>query len=75
MKAVGLEDEAVAKGTGENQILSLSFVGALADLARQRLSEAKEGEGLGTQSGFKVVYTRLLWIHLSEALMRITETR
>jgi DNA sulfur modification protein DndD len=53
VKAVGLEDEAVAKGTGENQILSLSFVGALADLARQRLSEAKEGGRAGHSIGFQ----------------------
>jgi DNA sulfur modification protein DndD len=52
-KAIGLEDEAVAKGTGENQILSLSFVGALADLARQRLSEAKEGGRSGHSIGFQ----------------------
>jgi DNA sulfur modification protein DndD len=52
-KAVGLEDETVAKGTGENQILSLSFVGALADLARQRVAEAKEGGRSGHSIGFQ----------------------
>lgn len=53
VKGVGLADETVAKGTGENQILSLSFVGALADLARQRLSEAKEGGKGGHSIGFQ----------------------
>jgi DNA sulfur modification protein DndD len=33
----------VAKSTGENQILSLSFVGALAALARERHDEARSG--------------------------------
>lgn len=36
----------VAKSTGENQILSLSFVGALAALARERHEEAKNAQGL-----------------------------
>jgi DNA sulfur modification protein DndD len=36
----------VAKSTGENQILSLSFVGALAALARERHDEAAQGPGL-----------------------------
>src|SRR5690606_30242367 len=36
----------VAKSTGENQILSLSFVGALAALARQRYEEARGQGGL-----------------------------
>ncbi|BDY29779.1 hypothetical protein hbim_03719 [Mycolicibacterium mageritense] len=34
-------DEPVAKSTGENQILSLSFVGALASIARARYEETK----------------------------------
>lgn len=36
----------VAKSTGENQILSLSFVGALAALARERHEEARMAQGL-----------------------------
>jgi DNA sulfur modification protein DndD len=36
----------VAKSTGENQILSLSFVGALAALARERHEEARKAQGL-----------------------------
>jgi len=36
----------VAKSTGENQILSLSFVGALAALARERHEEARNAKGL-----------------------------
>lgn len=36
----------VAKSTGENQILSLSFVGALAALARERHDEAAKARGL-----------------------------
>lgn len=36
----------VAKSTGENQILSLSFVGALAALARERHDEAAKAKGL-----------------------------
>ena len=35
--------EPVAKSTGENQILSLSFVGALAAIARERYEETTEG--------------------------------
>jgi DNA sulfur modification protein DndD len=35
----------VAKSTGENQILSLSFVGALAALARERHEEARSAQG------------------------------
>jgi DNA sulfur modification protein DndD len=35
--------EPVAKSTGENQILSLSFVGALAAIARARYEETTEG--------------------------------
>jgi DNA sulfur modification protein DndD len=43
----------VAKSTGENQILSLSFVGALAALARERHEEARKAQGL--QSLFATV--------------------
>jgi DNA sulfur modification protein DndD len=51
-KAVGSADEAVAKGTGENQILSLSFVGALADLARSRLGDGgRANQNIGFQGG------------------------
>jgi DNA sulfur modification protein DndD len=51
-KAIGSSDESVAKGTGENQILSLSFVGALADLARSRLGDgAKAAHNIGFQGG------------------------
>ncbi len=39
--AGGDEDVSVAKGTGENQILSLSFVGAVAEHARDRYREAQ----------------------------------
>lgn len=44
--------EPVAKSTGENQILSLSFVGALASIARSRFEETKgavsaQGEARG----------------------------
>jgi DNA sulfur modification protein DndD len=45
LKTVGLVDEAVAKGQGENQILSLAFVGAIADLARERYQEASAKDG------------------------------
>ena len=40
----------VAKSTGENQILSLAFVGALAERARERSAEAKRGGGDGMLS-------------------------
>jgi DNA sulfur modification protein DndD len=45
VKTVGSVDGAVAKGQGENQILSLAFVGAIADLARERYQEASAKEG------------------------------
>jgi DNA sulfur modification protein DndD len=45
VKTVGSVDGAVAKGQGENQILSLAFVGAIADLARERYQEATAKEG------------------------------
>lgn len=41
----------VAKSTGENQILSLSFVGALAALARERYDESKASHGLAAVTG------------------------
>lgn len=41
----------VAKSTGENQILSLSFVGALAALARKRYDESKRSRGLAAVAG------------------------
>jgi DNA sulfur modification protein DndD len=52
-KAIGTSDEAVARGTGENQILSLAFVGAIADLARERYDEssAKDSGLAGFQGG------------------------
>lgn len=40
----------VAKSTGENQILSLSFVGALAEHARERQRESEDGSGDGLLS-------------------------
>ena len=53
LKTIGSTDEAVAKGQGENQILSLAFVGAIADFARERYQEASEKEGgvAGFQGG------------------------
>ncbi len=48
-KPVGSETEAVAKGTGENQILSLAFVGAIADLARQRYQEVQDDPAKASQ--------------------------
>jgi DNA sulfur modification protein DndD len=53
LKTVGAYDEAVAKGQGENQVLSLAFVGAIADLARERYQEsiAKEGSLTSFQGG------------------------
>ena len=53
-KAIGTSDEAVARGTGENQILSLAFVGAIADLARERYDEssAKDSGLAGFQGGY-----------------------
>lgn len=51
-KAIGSSGEAVAKGTGENQILSLYFVGALADLARSRLGDgSRTSHAIGFQGG------------------------
>ena len=43
-------DEPAAKSTGENQILSLSFVGALASIARARFEETSK-EGVGNVRG------------------------
>ncbi len=40
-KTLGGEEESVAKSQGENQILSLSFVGAVAALARDRYAQAQ----------------------------------
>jgi DNA sulfur modification protein DndD len=40
-KVLNMQDELVAKSSGENQILSLAFVGGIADLARQRYQESK----------------------------------
>lgn len=48
LKTVGSNDEAVAKGQGENQVLSLAFVGAIADLARERYQESTAKEGILT---------------------------
>jgi DNA sulfur modification protein DndD len=45
LKTIGSNDEAVAKGQGENQVLSLAFVGAIADLARERYQESITKEG------------------------------
>ena len=52
-KAIGTSDETVARGTGENQILSLAFVGAIADLARERYDQAstKDSGLAGFQGG------------------------
>jgi DNA sulfur modification protein DndD len=41
-KTVGTEEEIVAKSTGENQILSLSFIGAIAAIARERYQRSLE---------------------------------
>lgn len=43
--AEGQRSASVAKSTGENQILSLSFVGALAEHARDRYEEAQQAGG------------------------------
>lgn len=43
-------EQLVAKSTGENQILSLAFVGALAERARERNLEAKRSGGDGMLS-------------------------
>lgn len=42
-------NEPVAKSTGENQILSLSFVGALASIARARYEETKGARSAQTE--------------------------
>jgi DNA sulfur modification protein DndD len=44
-KVLNSQDEIVAKSSGENQILSLAFVGGIADLARQRYQESKARPG------------------------------
>lgn len=44
-KVLDSQDEMVAKSSGENQILSLAFVGGIADLARQRYQESKGRAG------------------------------
>jgi DNA sulfur modification protein DndD len=49
VKPVGSIDEAVAKSTGENQILSLSFVGAIADLARERYRDLRAANAATSQ--------------------------
>ncbi|MCP9491207.1 MAG: AAA family ATPase [Solirubrobacteraceae bacterium MAG38_C4-C5] len=51
--AEGQRSASVAKSTGENQILSLTFVGALAEHARDRYDEAQRdgGDGLLTFQG------------------------
>jgi DNA sulfur modification protein DndD len=50
-KSIGDGDASVARSTGENQILSLAFVGAVAEHARDRFREAKgNGGGDGTLS-------------------------
>lgn len=41
-KRVGDQNDIVAKSTGENQILSLAFIGAIADIARERYRRARE---------------------------------
>jgi DNA sulfur modification protein DndD len=48
--AEGQRSASVAKSTGENQILSLSFVGALAEHARDRYEEAQREAGDGLLS-------------------------
>lgn len=48
--AEGERSASVAKSTGENQILSLSFVGALAEHARDRYEESREDRGDGLLS-------------------------
>ena len=44
-------EERAAKSTGENQILSLSFVGALASIARQRFEETSNESGGKVRGG------------------------
>ena len=52
-KTVGAGIEPVARSSGENQLLSLAFVGSIADLARERHEQAslKEGAFTGFQGG------------------------
>ena len=50
MKPFGGRDEPVAASTGENQILSLAFVGAIAELARERWDRS-QADGQGTVQG------------------------
>jgi DNA sulfur modification protein DndD len=49
-KVLGDEDGTVAKSTGENQILSLAFIGAIADIARDRYRRSKEQPNQGLLS-------------------------
>lgn len=53
-KTVGAGVEPVARSSGENQLLSLAFVGSIADLARERYEQtaaSKEGGFTGFQGG------------------------
>ena len=52
-KTVGAGVEPVARSSGENQLLSLAFVGSIADLARERYEQtaSKDGGLTGFQGG------------------------
>jgi DNA sulfur modification protein DndD len=50
-KRVGGADQSVAKSTGENQLLSLSFVAALAQLAKERYDERDRVDSLTAYEG------------------------
>lgn len=44
-ETIGGSEKAVARSTGESQILSLSFVGAVAERARERYAESRGSDG------------------------------
>jgi DNA sulfur modification protein DndD len=50
-KSIGGVKQGVAKSTGENQLLSLSFVSALAQVAKERYDERERGDTLSAYEG------------------------
>lgn len=68
--------EPVAKSTGENQILSLSFVGALAAIARARYEQTSEsgGGGVGARGGIYPVVMDAAFGSLDENYRREVAT-
>lgn len=50
-KSIGGVEQGVAKSTGENQLLSLSFVSALAQVAKERYDEREKGDSLSAYEG------------------------